>query len=119
MAETYALLVQIESHEYYGEFYLLGEGYSTQAEVLDHVASDHLVRLSDDAHIESYLLDVLSEGQIVSKDEYEATDADIECWLHVDVPYQRYTFGSNNTMTEFTRKPTEGEIASKVEDLRS
>ena len=119
MAETYALLVQIESHEYYGEFYLLGEGYSTQAEVLEHVAGDHLVGLSDAAHVETYLLDVLSKGQNVSKDEYEATDTDIECWLHVDVPYRRYAFGSNDSITEFTRKVTEDEIASKVEELRS
>jgi len=42
MAETYALCVQIESHEYYGEYYLVGEGYGTPAEVLDNIAADHL-----------------------------------------------------------------------------
>jgi len=30
MAETYALCVQIESHEYYGEYYLVGEDMEPQ-----------------------------------------------------------------------------------------
>ena len=119
MAETYALLVQIESHEYYGEFYLVGEGYGTLAEVLEYVAGDHLLRMSDAPRIEEYLLDVLSEGKNASKDEYDATDADVECWIHGDVSYRRYTFGWDDTMTEFTEEPTESEIASKVEDLQS
>jgi hypothetical protein len=63
MAETYALLVQIESHEYYGEFYLVGKGYGTPAEVLEYVAGDHLLRMSDAPRIEEYLLDVLNEGK--------------------------------------------------------
>jgi hypothetical protein len=119
MGETYALLVQIESHEYYGELYLVGEGYGTPAEVLEYVAGDHLLRMSDALRIEEYLLDVLNEGKNASKDEYDATDADIECWIHGDVSYRRYTFGWDNTMTEFTEEPTESEIASKVEDLQS
>ncbi|WP_435079132.1 hypothetical protein [Halococcus sp. AFM35] len=119
MGETYALLVQIESHEYYGEFYLVGEGYGTPAEVLEYVAGDHLLRMSDALRIEEYLLDVLNEGKNASKDEYDATDADIECWIHGDVSYRRYAFGWDDTMTEFTEEPTESEIASKVEDLQS
>jgi hypothetical protein len=47
MTEPYALVVQLESHEYYGEFYLVGEGYGTPAEVLENVAGDHLLRISD------------------------------------------------------------------------
>lgn len=119
MTETYALVVRIESHEYYGEFYLVEEGYGTPAEVLEYVAGDHLLRISDTYRIEEYLLDVLNEGQNASKDEYDAMDADVECWIHGDVDYRRYTFGWNDTMTEFTEEPTESEIASKVENLQS
>ena len=119
MTGTYALVVQLESHEYYGEFYLVGEGYGTPAEVLAYVAGDHLLRISDTGDIAEYLLDVLNEGQNASKDEYDATDADVECWIHVDVSYRRYSFGMNDIMVEFTGEPTESEIASKVEELQS
>ena len=119
MAETYALLVQIESHEYYGEFYLVGDGCGTPAEVLESVAGDHLLRISDAIHIEEYLLDVLNQGQNASKSEYDATDADVECWIHTDVAHRRYAFGWDDTMREFTGEPTENDIASKVEELQS
>jgi hypothetical protein len=85
MAEMYALVVRIESHEYYGEFYFIGEGYGTPGEVLKYIAGDHLLRMSDAYRIEEYLLDVLNEGENASKDEYKAMDADIKCWIHVDV----------------------------------
>jgi hypothetical protein len=117
MTETYALVVRIESHEYYGEFYLVGEGYGTPAEVLEYVAGDHLLRMSDAYRIEEYLLNMLNEGENASKDEYKAIDADIECWIHTDVDYRRYTFGTNGRMVEFSGELTESEIASKVKQL--
>lgn len=119
MAETYALLVQIEAHEYYGEFHIVGDGYGTPAEVLDHVGGDHLLRISNAACTEEYLLDVLHNGENASKDEYNATDIDVECWIHVDVSYQRYAFGVGNTVLEFTGEPTKGEITSNAEKLQS
>lgn len=119
MTETYALVVRLESYEYYGEFYLVGDGYGTPAAILEDIAGDHLLRISDAVHIEEYLLDILNEGQNASKDKYDATDADVECWIHVDVSYRRYAFGWNDTMIEFTGELTESEIASKVEDLQS
>jgi hypothetical protein len=119
MAETYTLVVRIESHEYHGEFYFVGEGYGTPAEVLEYVAGDHLLRMSDVPRIEEYLLDVLNEGQNASKDEYKSLDPDVKCWIHVDVNYRQYAFGTDGRMIEFTGEPTETEIASKVEDLQS
>ena len=119
MAEMYALLVQIESHDYYGEFYFVGDGYGTPAEVLKHIAGDHLLRSSNASCIEEYLLDVLNEGRNASKDEYNAMDADVECWIHIDVPYRRYSFGVGDRVVEFAGEPTESDIASKVEELQS
>lgn len=119
MDETYALRVQIESHEYYGEFYLVGEGYGTPADVLDNVAADHLVQISNASRIEEYLLDVLKQGENASEDEYDAADADVECWIHVDVSYRRYAFGVGDRVVEFTGEPTKSEIASTVTQLQS
>lgn len=79
MDQTYALVVQIESHEYYGEFYFVGGGYGTPTEVLEHIAGDHLLRVLDASCIEEYLLDVLNDGENASKEEYNATDAAVEC----------------------------------------
>lgn len=119
MAETYALCVQVESHEYYGEFYLVGDGYGTAAEVLENVAADHLLRISEASRIEAYLLDVLKHGENTSVDEFDATDTDVECWIHVDVPYRNYAFGVGDRVVEFTVEPTESEIASAVTQFQS
>ena len=119
MTETYALLVQIESHEYDGEFSLVGEGFGTPAEVLDHVAADHLLRISRASRIEEYLLDVLKHGENASEDEYDAIDPDVKCWIHVDVPYRRCAFGVDDRVVEFTGEPTENEIAAIVAELQS
>jgi len=75
MAETYALCVQIESHEYYGEYYLVGEDMNP-AEVLDNIAADHLLRISNASRIEEYLLDAEAREN-ASEGEYDSTDADI------------------------------------------
>jgi hypothetical protein len=119
MAETYALRVQIESHEYDGEFYFLGDGYDTSAEVLDNVAGEHLLRIANASRIEEYLLGVLKEGHNASEDDYNSTDATVECWIHVDVPYQRYAFGVDGRIIEFTGEPTKSEITSTVTELQS
>ena len=119
MAETYALRVQVESHEYDGEFYLVGDGYGTPADVLDNVAADHLLRIANAPRIEEYLLDVLKHGENTSKAEYEATDSDVECWIHVDVSYRRYAFGVGNRVFEFSSEPSKSEIASTVTQLQS
>lgn len=119
MGETYALRVQIESHEYYGEFYLVGEGYGTPADVLDNVAADHLLRIANAPHIEEYLLDVLKHGENASEVEYETTDSDVEFWIHVDVSYQKYAFGIGDRVFEFSGEPTKSEIASTVTQLQS
>ena len=119
MAETYALRVQVESHKYDGEFYLVGDGYGTPADVLDNVAADHLLRIANARRIEEYLLDVLKHGENTSEVEYEATDSDTECWIHVDVSYQRYAFGVGDRVFEFTGEPTKSEIASTVAELQS
>jgi len=119
MAETYALRVQVESHEYDGEFYLVGEGYGTPADVLDNVAADHLLRIANAPRIEEYLLDVLKHGENTGEAEYKRTDSDVECWIHVDVSYQRYGFGVGNSVFEFSDEPTKSEIASTVTKLQS
>ncbi|MFC5136004.1 MULTISPECIES: hypothetical protein [Haloferacaceae] len=119
MAETYALRVQVESHEYGDEFYLIGEGNGTPADVLDNVAADHLLRIANARRIEEYLLDVLKHGENTSEAEYEATDSDVECWIHVDVSYQRYAFGVGDRVFEFSGVPIKSEIASTVTQLQS
>jgi hypothetical protein len=119
MAETYALRVQVESHEYDGEFYLVGDGYGTPADVLDNVAADHLLRIANVPRIEEYLLDVLNHGENTGEAEYEAKDSDVECWIHVDVTYRRYAFGVGDRVFEFSSEPSKREIASTVTQLQS
>ncbi|WP_123622736.1 hypothetical protein [Halorubrum sp. CSM-61] len=119
MAETYALRVQVGSHEYDGEFYLVGNGYGAPADVLDHVAADHLLRIANAPRIEEYLLDVLKHGENTGEAEYKRTDSDVECWIHVDVSYQRYAFGVGDSVFEFSSEPTKSEIASTVTQLQS
>ena len=119
MADTYALRVQVESHGYDGEFYLVGDGYGTPADVLDNVAADHLLRIANARRIEEYLLDVLKHGQNTGEAEYDATDSDVECWIHVDVSYQKYAFGVEDRVFEFSSEPTKSEIASTVTQLQS
>ncbi|SEH54221.1 hypothetical protein SAMN05192561_105158 [Halopenitus malekzadehii] len=45
MIETYALTIGVESYEYDGEFYIVGEGHRTPSEVLQHVAGNHILLL--------------------------------------------------------------------------
>jgi hypothetical protein len=68
---------------------------------------------------EEYLLDVLKHGENTGEAEYEATDSDVECWIHVDVSYQRYAFGVGDSVFEFSSNPIKSEIASTVTQLQS
>jgi hypothetical protein len=119
MAETYTLRVQVESHEYDGEFYLVGDGYGTPADVLDNVAADHLLRIANVRRIEEYLINVLKHGENTAEAVYEATDSDVECWIHVDVSHQRYAFGVGDRIFDFSGVPSKSEIASTVTQLQS
>ena len=119
MTQTYALTVGFQAHEYDGEFYLVGEGHGTPADVLEHVAADHLLRIANARTIEDYLLDVLKRGENTGEDEYTTTEVDVECWIHVDVPSQRFAFGVGDHVYEFDGEPTEGEIESMGSTLRS
>jgi hypothetical protein len=76
MTERYAFRVSLESYEFEGEFYLVGEGYGTPADVLRHVGTDHTLRMDQTKDVSSYLIDVLQEAENVSEDEYEAWDAE-------------------------------------------
>ena len=88
MTETYTLTIGVKSYEYDGEFYIVGEGYGTPSEVLQHIAADHILRIVQARHIEEYLLNVLQSGENVSEAEYETVAADVECGIHVDVDYK-------------------------------
>ena len=115
---AYRLSVSIESHNAQGEFYLVGKGYETAGGVLEYVAADHILRISNYKYIESYLLEVLSEGENVSEDTYEATDADISCGVHADVSYQKFSFWAGDDMREIGREPTESDLKSLADDFR-
>jgi len=45
---------------------------------------------------------VLKHGENTGEAEYEATDSDVECWIHVDVSYRRYAFGVGDRVFEFS-----------------
>jgi len=63
-------------------------------------------------------LDVLKRGENTGEDEYDATEVDVECWIHVDVSYQRFAFGVSDHAYEFDGEPTESKIESMVSTLR-
>jgi hypothetical protein len=119
MPDTYALTVRVGSYEYEGEFYLVGEGYETPSEVLQHVASDHIKAIDRTRHIEQYLLDVLNDGENVPKTEFEEFDADVECGMYADVYYQRFSFSVDERVYRIDGPHIESELESIVDDLRS
>lgn len=86
--------------------------------MLEHVAAAHLLRIASVRTIEDYFLDVLKRGENTGEDEYTTTEVDIECWIHIDVSYQRFAFGVGDHVYEFDREPTESEIKSMVSTLR-
>lgn len=119
VTDTYALTIRFESYEYRGEFYLVGEGYGTPGDILQHVAADHILRIDATSRTEEYLLSVLNAGINVGKAEYEQLDADIECSIHVDVYYQRFAFWTGERTVKIGRNPTENQLNTLAEDLRA
>jgi len=65
MTETYALSITVQSYEFTGEFYIVGDGYGTGAEVLKHVASDHILTMKQRPHVSEYPLETLQDGENV------------------------------------------------------
>ena len=119
MPDTYALTVRVDSYEYEGEFYLVGEGYEPPSEVLQHVASDHIKAIDRTRHIEQYLLDVLNDGENVPRTEFEESDADVECEMYADVYYQRFSFSVDERVYRIDGPHIESELESIADDLRS
>lgn len=117
MPETYALTIRVKSYEYDGEFYIVGKGHTTPKGVLQHIAADHIVAIHTANSVTQYLLDLLKQGRTVGKDEYEEFDADIECSLHADVYYQRFSFWTGERQVELGRKPNKNDIESVSENL--
>lgn len=119
MTATYALSIRLETYEYEGEFYIVGDGYETPGDVLQHVAADHILAIDRTHHVEQYLLDVLNAGTNTSETAYKTLDADIACGLHADVYYQRFSFWTGDKVVEIGHNPTESTLASIADDLRS
>jgi hypothetical protein len=117
MTKTYALSIRVESYEFSGEFYLVGEGYETGEEVLKHVAADHILAMKHRPHAAEYLLETLQDGKNVSKSEYEQADPDISCGVHFDVDHQQFRFWAGDETVEIGRQPTESELRSLAEGL--
>lgn len=117
MGDTYTLTITIEAHEYYGEFYFVGDGYGTGAEVLKHVAADHIMAMKQRPHVEEYLLETLREGENASEAKYDRADPDVACGVHFDVSYQRFSFWAGDHTVEIGDRPTESDIRSIAEGL--
>jgi hypothetical protein len=117
MSDTYALRIRVESHEFSGEFYLVGDGYSTGEEVLKHVATDHVLAMKQRPHVAEYLLETLEQGKAVSKSEYEQADLTVSCGLHFDVDHQQFRFWVGDETVEIGRQPTKSELRSMANDL--
>ena len=92
MTETYTLTVRIDSYDFSGEFYFVGEGCGTGEEVLKHVATDHILAMKQRPHVAEYLLETLQNGENVSESEYRQADSDVSCGLHFDVNHQQFRF---------------------------
>lgn len=119
MDSTYALSIGLSSHDYDGEFYIVGDGYGTASKVLRNVAGEHLQRINQASHIADYLLSVLREGENMSQTKYEHADADVVCGIHVDVAYQQYAFWVGDHVYEIDGEPTQSEIESLADELSS
>jgi len=119
MTDTYTLSIRVDSYEFAGEFYLLGEGYNTGEEVLKHVATDHILAMKQRPHVAEYLLETLSGGENVSESKYNQADPNISCGLHFDVDHQQFRFWVDDYGVEIGSQPTRGEIRSIAEDLPS
>lgn len=117
MSDGYALSFRVESNEFSGEFYFVGEGYDTGGEVLKHVATDHILTMEQRPHVAEYLLETLQDGETVSKSEYEQADPNVSCGLHFDVNHQQFRFWAGDETVEFGRQPTKNELRSTADNL--
>lgn len=116
---TYSLVVSLESHEYAGDFYFIGDEYQTPGDVLEHVAADHIHAIERRRRIEEYLLGMLGTGENASQAEYEAAEPDIECRLHIDVNYGRFWFDTGDEQFELPIQPTRAAIEEVAHRLDS
>lgn len=114
---TYALSIHVESYEFSGEFYLVGDGYSTGGEVLKHVATDHILAMKNRPHAAEYLLETLQDGENVSKSEYEQAEPDVSCGLHFDIDHQKFRFWVGDRSVDIGRQPTKSDLRSTANDL--
>jgi len=114
---TYTLTIVIESYEFSGEFYLVGDEYDTGEQVLRHVASDHILAMKQRPHVGEYLLETLQDGKNASKSGYKQADPDVACGLHFDVDHQQFRFWVGDHTVEIGRQPTKNELRSIADDL--
>jgi len=119
MSATYALRIAVESYEFDGEFYLLGDRYNTGEAVLKHVATDHILAMKQRPHVAEYLLETLRDGENVSESQYKQADPDVPCGLHFDVDHQQFRFWVGDYGVEIGSQPTKSELRSIAEDLPS
>lgn len=117
MSATYTLTIAVEAHQYYGEFYFVGDEYQTGADVLIQVAADHIMAMKQRPHVEEYLLETLKEGKNARKSEYEQADPTVACRVHFDVSYQRFAFSVDDYTVEIGQQPTKDDLRSIAEDL--
>jgi hypothetical protein len=117
MADTYTFSIRVESYEFSGEFYFVGERYGTGEEVLKHVATDHILAMKQRPHVAEYLLETLQDGENVSESEYREAGPDVSCGLHFDVDHQEFRFWVEDYGVEIGPQPTKSELRSIAEDL--
>ncbi len=117
MTHTYSLSITIESYEFDGEFYLLGDDYDTGAEVLKHVAADHILAMKNRPHVAEYLLETLQDAENVAESEYNQADPEVSCGLHFDVDHQKFRFWVGDHGVEIGRQPTKSELNSIAAEL--
>jgi len=117
MVDMYTLSITVQSYDFDGEFYFVGEGYSTGEAVLKHVATDHILAMKQRPHVAKYLLETLQDGSNVSKSRYNQADADVSCGLHFDVDHQQFRFGVGDHGVEIGSQPTKSELRSIAENL--
>lgn len=116
---TYSLVVSLESHEYTGDFYFVGDEYETPGDVLEHVAADQIHAIEQSRRIGSYLLKVLGTGENASRAEYNAAEPDVKCRLQIDLNYGRYWFDTGDEQLELPIQPTQAAIEEVAHRLDS
>lgn len=117
MPDTYTLTIVIDSYEFNGEFYLVGDGCGTGKEVLSHVASDHILAMKNRPHVAEYLLETLQSGENVSKAAYEETDADVSCGVTFAANHQEFSFWVGDHTVHIGGQPTQSELSAIAEEL--